>query len=85
MWSGLLWIMILAVAGLVYPRRPRTTAALFVALGVLSLTLAFTHRNGNNLGALAGAFWIGLGIWYLLKYRTAAARARHVEYWTEKA
>ena len=84
MWLGLLWIVVLAVAGLVYP-RVRTTAALFVVLGVLSLSLALTQRNGNNLGVLAGAFWIGLGLWYLLKFRTADARAKHIGYWTEKA
>lgn len=85
MWLGLLWIVILAVAGLLYPRRPRITAALFVVLGVLSIFLALNQRNANNLGALAGAFWIALGIWYLLKFRTADARAKHIGYWTEKA
>jgi hypothetical protein len=85
MWPFLLWIAILAVAGLIYPRRPRTTAALFVVLGVLSIILVFTHNQGNSLGGVAGVFWIGLGIWYLVKYRTADARTRHVEYWTEKA
>ncbi len=85
MWPFLLWIAILAVAGLIYPRRPRTTAALFVVLGALSITLVFTHHEGNNLGAVAGAFWIGLGVWYLVKYRTPEARAKHVEYWTAKA
>jgi hypothetical protein len=85
MWPFLLWIAILAVAGLIYPRRPRTTAALFVVLGVLSIVLVFTHNQGNNLGGAAGVFWIGLGIWYLVKYRTPDARAKHIEYWTEKA
>jgi hypothetical protein len=85
MWPFLLWIAILAVAGLVYPRRPRTTAALFVVLGTLSIILAFTHNAGNHLGAAAGVFWIVLGIWYLVKYRTPDARAKHVEYWTANA
>ena len=84
MWTGLLWIAILAVAGLIYPRRPHITAALFVVLGALSIILAFTHNSENNLGAVAGAFWIGLGVWYLVKYRTPDARAKHVEYWTAK-
>ena len=84
MWPFLLWIAILAVAGLIYPRRPRTAAALFV-LGMLSIILAFTHNIGSGFGAVAGAFWIGLGIWYLVKYRKPDARANRVEYWTAKA
>jgi hypothetical protein len=85
MWSGLLWIALIAAAGLCYPRRPRTAGVLFLALGVLSAALAFTHSPGNGLAPVAGAFWIGLGVWYLVKFRHPDARAKHVEYWTAKA
>lgn len=85
MWSGLLWIVLIAAAGFCYPRRPRTSAALFLAVGVLSVFLMFTHNRGNNLAVVAGPGWIALGVWYLVKFRTPEARAKHVAYWTEKA
>jgi hypothetical protein len=28
---------------------------------------------------------MGLGTWYLIKYRNRDVRAKHVEYWTAKA
>ena len=84
MWASLLWIVIIGIAGFCYPRRPRTTAALFVVLGALSIILVFTNHSDNNFGAVAGVFWIGLGVWYLLKFRTPHARAKHVDYWTAK-
>jgi len=53
-------------------------------LGALSIILVFTNHSDNNFGAVAGVFWIGLGVWYLLKFRTPHARAKHVDYWTAK-
>ena len=85
MWPSFLWIVLLAVAGLCYPRRPRTAGALFLALGALSILMQFTHNAGNGLAALAGVFWIGLGVWYVVKFRNPDVRAKHVEYWTAKA
>ena len=41
---------------------------------------------GSVLGAIsAGAFFVGLGVIYLFKYRKPDVRAKHVEYWTAKA
>ena len=83
MWTGLLWFALLAAAMLAYPRRPRTAGVLWMALGSLSLVESYTRSA--RLGAVSGVFCIGLGIWYLVKYRDAEVRAKHVEYWTAKA
>jgi hypothetical protein len=45
--------------------------------------LFYTHSA--TLGATSGVFCTGLGIWYLVKYRDAMVRAKHIEYWTAKA
>jgi hypothetical protein len=81
----LLWIALLTAAGLCYPRWPRTSAVLFLVLGVLSVVLIFLGNSGNGLIVGPGLFWIGLGVWYLVKFRSPDARAKHVEYWTAKA
>jgi hypothetical protein len=83
MWTFLLWLALLAAAGLCYPRRPRTAGALFTVLGVLSIILCLVH--GGVLAQVGGVFWIGLGTSYLVKYRRLDARERHVHYWTAKA
>jgi len=83
MLAGFLWFALLAAAMLCYPRWPRTAGVLWMALGSLSLLQSYTHSA--RLGAMSGAFCIGLGIWYLVKYRDAMVRAKHVEYWTAKA
>ena len=61
MWL-LAWLALAAVAGLCYPRRPRTAGVLFIVLGLFSTMLVLVFNDGNLLAALgAGAFWIGLG------------------------
>ena len=85
MWTFFLWIVLLCGAGLCYPRRPRTAGGLFIATGILAVVLTLTQNHGNGLIAIPGAFWIALGVWYLLKYRNPDVRAKHVEYWTAKA
>jgi hypothetical protein len=81
--AGLLWFALLTAAMLCYPRRPRTAGVLWMMLGTLSLVQSYTRSA--QLGAVSGVFCIGLGIWYLVKYRDADVRAKHVEYWTAKA
>ena len=85
MWTLLLWFALLTAAGLCHPRRPRTSGALFIILGALSVALTLEQKSGNSLGALGGVFWIGLGAWYLVKYHNPNVRAKHIEYWTAKA
>jgi hypothetical protein len=83
MWPLVLWFALLTAAGLSYPRRPRTSGALWVALGVQSLVLGSLYRAG--FATLGGVYWIGLGAWYLVKYRNPDVRVKHVAYWTAKA
>lgn len=85
MWPGILWFAWLTAAMLCYPRRPRTAGMLWIMLGVLSLTLNLQRNASIWLGLLPGVFMIGMGTWYLIKYRNRDVRAKHVEYWTAKA
>ncbi|MEO8257052.1 MAG: hypothetical protein ABI868_06865 [Acidobacteriota bacterium] len=86
MWPLLAWFALLAAAGLCYPRRPRTAGALFIALGLLTTTVVLVLNRGSLLTSVVpGVFWIGLGASYLVKYRAAAARKQHIDYWTAKA
>jgi hypothetical protein len=85
MWPGILWFVLLAAAGLCYPRRPRTSGLLWAMLGVLSLTMSAQRHAGSVLGVVPGLFMLSMGVWYLIKYRHPDVRAKHVEYWTAKA
>jgi hypothetical protein len=88
--AAIVWTILLTAACLVYPRRPRTAAMLTVLLGVWTLVARLMHWNQprSPIGfwpAMAlGAFWFGLGVFGLVKFRTANARADHVGYWTAK-
>jgi hypothetical protein len=84
MWPGILWFALLAAAMLFYPRRPRMSGILWIMLGALSFALN-VQRNAMWFGLLPGIFMISMGIWYLIKHRSADVRAKHVEYWTAKA
>jgi hypothetical protein len=85
MWTGLLWFALLAAAMLCYPRRPRTAGTLWIMLGVLSVAMRFARVAGGSFGPISGLFMIGMGTWYLIKYRSPNVRAKHGEYWTAKA
>ncbi len=82
MLTGALWFVLLLAAGLAYPRHPRASGILFIALGGVSIA---NYSLGNGLGAASGIVMAGLGVRYLVKYRDPAARARHLDYWTAKA
>ena len=63
MWAGLAWFALLAAAGLCYPRRPRTAGALWIMLGVLSVTMSVERNAGWTFGSTSGLFMIGMGTW----------------------
>jgi hypothetical protein len=80
------WFALLMAAGLCYPRRPRLSGALFIALGGYSIVLRSLGSPGSGaLAFAAGAFWIALGCSYLVRFREQAVRGAHVEYWTAKS
>jgi hypothetical protein len=85
MWTFVIWLALLAAAGLCYPKRPRTAGAMFIALGLLATLLGFVYNDGRALASLGGGLlWIGLGTSYLVRYRTPDSREKHVHYWTAK-
>jgi hypothetical protein len=43
-----------------------------------------THGPREWPYPIPGAFWIALGMWYLVKFRNPDARSKHVEYFTAK-
>ena len=85
MWTFFLWIVLVCGAGLCYPRRPRTAGSLFIMAGALAILLTLARSQAISLMVLPGIFWIGLGAWYLMKFRNPEIRAKHVHYWTAKA
>ena len=81
------WLGLLAAAGLCFPRRPHVTGVLFILLGVWSSVLRFGANGGARplpwLSVLAaGGIWLGIGISHLVRYRDPLARAAHVRTWT---
>ena len=88
--AAIVWTVLLTAACLVYPRRPRTAALLTVLLGAWTVVVRLQQWNqprspiGFWAAMALGAFWIGLGVAGLVKFRRASARADHVGYWTEK-
>jgi hypothetical protein len=67
-----IWLTLLAAAGMCMPTRPRTSGALFILLGIWSFVLRLAAGGDVRpvpwLAALGiGVFWIALGIRYLLK------------------
>jgi hypothetical protein len=66
------WLTLLAAAGICMPTHPRTSGALFVLLGIWSSVLRFSAGSAARpvpwIAALGvGAFWIALGTRYLLR------------------
>ena len=66
------WLMLLAAAGMCLPTRPRTSGALFILLGIWSSVLRLSASGESRpvpwLAALGiGVFWIALGTRYLLR------------------
>lgn len=69
-----LWCLLLAAAGLCYPRRPRVTGVLFIAQG---LGLILTAGKPWPLALWSFAFGIGC----LLKFRDRNVLAAHRAEW----
>ena len=84
-WGFTCWLAIL-MAGLCYPRKPRTSGALFVLLGVWSVLMqVLSGTSGSVFRAVwFSAFWFALGLSYLTRFREPQVRAKHVAQWTAK-
>jgi hypothetical protein len=87
MWFLIVFLCVMGVAGLFYPRRPLLTAMLFIMLGASLLAVwAVGWITGSLSGILfASAIWIGFGLGALSKFRNSAVRSAHVAEWTGKA
>ena len=80
----IVFLLVMGVGGLCYPRRPRATGVVFVVLGTALLA---TWAAGAITGAqqqilFASATWVALGAWVIWKFRNADDRASHVAEWT---
>jgi hypothetical protein len=87
MWFGPIYLVLIGVGGLCYPRRPRATGIVFMVLGA-SLLTAWTAGaiSGNRDNILfAAASWIGLGGSFIRRFRTDARRRSHRAAWTGSA
>jgi hypothetical protein len=78
-----IWLGLLAAAGLCFPRRPPVSGLLFIALGVWSAILRFTtlgspHPVSLGVALGSGAFWFSIGISILVRFRDPEARSAHV-------
>jgi hypothetical protein len=67
-----IWLALLATAGMCLPTRPRTTGAFFILLGIWSSVLRLAASgNARPLPWLAaliiGVFWLALGARYLVR------------------
>lgn len=82
-----IWLGLLAAAGLCFPRRPQMTGVLFILLGVWSSVLRLAASGGARpvpwFTALGmGAVWFAIGISHIRRYADPQARAEHVKSWT---
>ena len=84
------WMVLLAAALLVYPRRPRTAGVLIALMGGWTYLLRYLPWNNQrvNTGYWTAwymvAFWLGWGLIWIVRYSDADRRAAHLAYWTEK-
>jgi hypothetical protein len=79
-----IWLGLMTVGGLCYPRRPLATGVIFLVAGVF---MSFMWASGAIGVALpvAGAMSAVLGLGKLWQFRNPAARAAHLVEWTGKA
>jgi hypothetical protein len=90
MLAALVWITLLTSGLLCYPRRPRTAGLLFVLLAVWTWLLRFLSwgdgrtSTGTWGASWVAAIWLAMGLFWLVKFSNATARAEHVGYWTAK-
>ena len=63
-----IWLIVLAAAGLMFPRRPRLSGALFILLGLLSTALQLVARGNLRPNTVAIALGVA-GVWFAIGIR----------------
>jgi hypothetical protein len=75
------WLGLMGLGGLCYPRRPRATGVLFVIAG----GFLFAVWSAGAIGGappIAGVMSAALGLGNLWRFRSPTVRAAHVAEWT---
>ena len=77
------WLVLMGVGGLCYPRRPRASGVFFVIAGGLLFALWAAGAIGDAppITALTSA---ALGLAHLWRFRDPTVRSAHVAEWTGK-
>jgi hypothetical protein len=78
------WLGLMGLGGLCYPRRPRATGVLFVMAGGFMFIVWATGAIGDAPPVVAVTS-AALGLGSLWRFRDPAVRAEHVAEWTRKA
>jgi hypothetical protein len=78
------WLGLMGLGGLCYPRRPRATGGLFVIAGGFLFTVWATGAIGGA-PPIAAVTSAALGLGTLWRFRDPTVRAAHVAAWTGKA
>ena len=85
MWAGLLWFVLLSSGFALLPAPAANSRRVVDHARILSLLNNPERYAESWFGPTGGLFMIGLGVRYLIKYRSPDVRAKHIEYWTAKA
>ena len=91
MLAAFVWIALLTAALLVYPRRPRTAGALVASMGIWTFLLRYLHWDNGRVttgfwtASWMAAFWLVIGVSWIVRFSNAKRRAAHIGYWTAKS
>jgi hypothetical protein len=91
MLAAFVWIALLTAALLVYPRRPRTAGALIALMGVWTFLLRYVHWGNGRVttgfwtASWMAAFWLVIGVSWIVRFSNAERRTAHIGYWTAKS
>jgi len=78
------WLGLMGLGGLCYPRRPRATGVLFVMAGGFMFIVWATGAIGDAR-PIAAVTSTALGLGSFWRFRDPAVRAAHVAEWTGKS
>lgn len=90
MLAAVVWMALLTVALLAYPRRPRTAGTLLTLMGGWIFLLRYMNWDGGRVASgfwtasWMGGFWLVLGVGWIVRFSNAERRAAHIGYWTAR-